>query len=59
VGGVKASLLQLGPDYSRVGRPGESKARRSRLALLFVPTLGLGWGSGPPVISLIQPEPCH
>lgn len=38
--GVRASLLQLGPGYSRVvGRNGESRVRRSRLALLFVPTL--------------------
>ena len=36
-----------GPCYSRVGRPGGSRARRGRLALLSLPTLGIRPGLWP------------
>ena len=45
--GVRASPLQLGPGYSGVRRPGESRARRGRLALLFLPSLGIRPGLWP------------
>lgn len=45
--GVRASPLHLGPGYSRVRRPGESGARRGRLALLFLPILGIRPGLWP------------